>query len=143
MLLAMLRPRGGFLDSSRAAHRASVRAERRKAVVHVFRNLGHLVADLWGTAVDVVLLLGLPLLYVASAFAVLDKPIRWVRGREPFTGLGFLVFAGAVAISLVGLSRVMRDAPPIAPVRPKFARWMFAANWIAALVFTLGDFRPG
>lgn len=139
MLISMLRPKGGFLDSSRAVHRASVRAERKKAVGNVFRGVSGLVVDLWGTVVDQVLLLVWPLACVASAYVVLDKPVRWIRGREPFDGAGFLLFAGAVAISLIGLSRVLRRAQPIAPVRPQFAQRMFAASWIAALLFTLGD----
>lgn len=133
------RPRGGFLGSSRAARRASLRAERRKALGHALRTLLSAVEDVWGTAVDLFVLWSLPLAYLGGAYLLVDLPARWAVGREPFTGTGFLLFLGSVAISLVGLSRMIRRAPPVAPVRPQFARAMLIASWVGAVLCTMGD----
>ena len=50
-----------------------------------------------------------------------------------------LVFLAALGVSLLGLSRLLRSALPVAPVRPKFARAMLLATWAAALLLTLAD----
>jgi hypothetical protein len=49
------------------------------------------------------------------------------------------MFAAAVAITAVGVSRALRDAPPVAPVRPRFAKAMLGLSWVAALLCTIGD----
>jgi hypothetical protein len=131
--------KGGFLDSSRAARRAHARAERRKFVAGSVRTVSVVVRDLRGSALDVTLLLALPLVYAAAAYLVVSLPARWVTRRTPFTGTSFLWFSGAVVISIIGLVRALQNAPPVAPVRPKFAKAMFAVSWAAALLMTLGD----
>jgi hypothetical protein len=131
--------KGGFLDSSRAARRAHARAERRKWVTGSVRTISAVARDLVGSAYDVTLLLVLPLVYVAAAYLVVSLPVRWVTRRTPFTGTSFLWLCGALVVSIVGIARALQNAPPVAPVRPKFAKTMFAVSWAAALLMTLGD----
>lgn len=135
----VLRPTKGLLESSRAARRASLRAERLKAVAHFARAIKGLVRGLFAVLVDLFLLWTLPLLYLAAAYLALDLPARWLTHREAGGGWGVLAFIGALAIGLVGISRAVQNAAPIAPVRPQFAKAMFALSWVAALLFTLGD----
>ena len=135
----MLRPSNSLLGSSRAARRRTVRAERVRALGHAARGLSGAARDLRGSALDLVLLCALPVLYLAAAYLVLDLPLRWLSGREAvsFTGAGELL--AAISISLVGLGRALQQAPPIAPVGPRFARAMLAAGWIAALLLAVAD----
>jgi hypothetical protein len=128
-----------MLDSSRAAQRASVRAERIKALGHLARGGGLLFANLWGTALDVVLLCCLPLTYLVASYLALDLPARWAIRRQPFTGTSLLVFLGALAICLAGIVRALLNSTPVAPVRPGFAKVMLALGWVASLLFTIGD----
>jgi hypothetical protein len=39
----------------------------------------------------------------------------------------------------VGIVRALQNSPPIAPVRPQFAKVMLALGWISSLLFTIGD----
>src|SRR6267378_4159304 len=80
-----------------------------------------------------------PFAYLTAAYLALDIPARWLARRDAYGRWGLLMFAGAVAIELVGVARARRDAPPIAPVRPKFAKVMLGLSWVAAVFFTIGD----
>jgi len=135
----MLRPSNSLLGSSRAARRANINAERRKWVWQALLGLAAVVAELALAAFDLVLLCVLPLLYIASSYLVLDLPARWLFQREPASMWTVLLFLGAIVVSIVGLVRLAQDMPPLAPVRPRFARTMLALGWVAALVFTVGD----
>jgi hypothetical protein len=135
----MLRPSGSLLASSRAAQRRTLRLEVVRLVAAVTRKTAVAVADLVGTAADLLLMLGLPLLYAVAAYLTLDLPARLVAGRAHFSGTGLLVFLAAVGVSLLGVLRMLRGAPPVAPVRPKFARAMLLATWAAALLLTVAD----
>lgn len=128
-----------MLGSSRPAQRANLRAERVKALGHVARSGAVLFAGLWGTALDAVLLCCLPLSYLVASYLALDLPARWATGLQRFTGTSLLIFAGALAICVVGIVRALRNSPPIAPVRPQFAKVMLALGWISSLLFTIGD----
>jgi hypothetical protein len=128
-----------MLGSSRPAQRASLRAERVKALGHVARSGAVLFAGLWGTALDAVLLCCLPLSYLVASYLALDLPARWATGLQRFTGTSLLIFVGALAICAVGIVRALRNSPPIAPVRPQFAKVMLALGWISSLLFTIGD----
>jgi len=88
---------------------------------------------------DLVLLWLLPFAYLAAAYLALDIPARWLTRRDAYGRWGLLLFAAAVAVELVGIARARRDAPPIAPVRPKFAKAMLGLSWVAAVLFTIGD----
>ena len=135
----MLRPSGSLLASSRAAQRRTLRLEVVRLVATVTRKTGAAVADLVATAADLLLMLGLPLLYAVAAYLTLDLPARLLAGRVRFSGTGLLVFLAAVGVSLLGVSRMLRGAPPVAPVRPKFARAMLLATWATALLLTVAD----
>jgi hypothetical protein len=135
----MLRPSGSLLASSRAAQRRSFRLELFRYASLLVRKTGHAVADVVGAAFDLLVMLGLPILYAVAAYLTLDLPARLMWGRAPFSGLGLLVFLAAVGVSLLGISRLVRDAPPVAPVRPKFARALLLASWAAALLLTVAD----
>ncbi len=135
----VLRPSDGLLGSSRATHRASLRAERLRAFWQLGRLLKTLISGLVRTAVDLVLLVGLPFAYLAGTYLVLDLPARWIGHRDAYGRWGLLLFAAAVAVCWVGVLRAKRDAPPIAPVRPKFAKVMFGLSWVAAILCTIGD----
>ena len=135
----MLRPSNSLLGSSRGARRAHVRAERRKMMGRAVGQGWGLVGDLWGTALDLVLLVALPFVYLAASYLLLDLPLRWLLGREAPTLLAGGEFLVALVVSLVGLARVLQEAEPVTPVRPRFARIMFALSWVAALLLTIGD----
>jgi uncharacterized membrane protein len=135
----MLRPSDSLLGSSRAARRAGINAERRKWVFGWVKGLAAAVALLLGGAVELLLLCGLPLVYLTSSYLVLDLPARWLTHREPATAFTIVLFLGAIAVSLVALVRLAQDAQPIVPVRPRFARTMLALGWLTALVLTVGD----
>jgi hypothetical protein len=135
----MLRPANSLLGSSRAARRASFRAEWVKSLGHAVRGVRAGVVGLFGAAIELVLLCCLPLVYFASSYLALDLPARWLAHREPFSWQGFLVFAVAAAVGLVGIARSMQHSPPVAPVRPQFARTMLTVGWIAAVLMTIGD----
>jgi len=89
--------------------------------------------------VDLVLLWLLPFAYLTAAYLALDIPARWLSRRDAYGRWGLLMFAAAVAVELVGIARARRDAPPIAPVRPKFAKVMLGLSWVAAVLLTIGD----
>jgi hypothetical protein len=135
----VLRPSSNFLGSSRATHRASLRAERLKALWQVTRSLRAVLGGLWTAAVDLALLCGLPLAYLAAAYLTLDLPARYFAHRGAHGKLGILLFLVALAIAATGIVRAVQDAPPVAPVRPKFARAMLLLSWVAAVLFTIGD----
>ncbi|HWE24763.1 MAG TPA: hypothetical protein VG496_12575 [Myxococcales bacterium] len=135
----MLRPSGSLLASSRAAQRRTVVREIGRAVTALVRKSSAAITDLCGATWDLVVLIGLPLLYFAAAYLVLDLPAGLVAGRTHFSSLGLLAFAASVAVSLLGISRAMREAPPVVPVRPRFARAMLLAGWSAALLLTVAD----
>jgi len=135
----MLRPSGSLLASSRAAQRRTVRVEVFRLAAALVRKTSAAIADLAGATVDLAIMLGLPILYAVAAYLTLDLPARLLAGRVHFTGAGFLVFLCAVGLSLLGVSRMLHDAPPVAPVRPRFARAMLLAGWAAALLLTFAD----
>jgi hypothetical protein len=135
----MLRPSNSLLGSSRAARRANVRMERRKALSRALGAGAGLVGALVGTAFDLALLLGLPILYLASSFLVLDLPVRWATGRAQPVWTSGLMLAAAVVVSLIGVARAVQTAQPVAPVRPEFAKLMLGLSWVAALLLTMGD----
>jgi len=128
-----------LLASSRAAQRRTLRLEVVRLVAAVTRKTGAAVVDLVGTAADLLLMLGLPLLYAVAAYLTLDLPARLFAGRVRFSGTGLLVFLAALGVSLLGVSRTLRGAQPVAPVRPKFARAMLLATWAAALLLVVAD----
>ena len=135
----MLRPSNSLLGSSRAARRANIYAERRKWLVHVIFGIAAAFVELALSAFDMALLCVLPLLYLTASYLALDLPARWLTQREPATRLTLLLFIGAIAISVVGVVRLVQDLPPLAPVRPRFARTMLALGWVTALILTVGD----
>jgi hypothetical protein len=139
IVLSMLRPSNSLLGSSRAARRANINAERRRWVVRFLLGTAGAVSELALSVFDMVVLCALPLVYLASSYLVLDLPARWLAHREPATTWTILLFFGALAVSIAGLVRLIQDQPPLAPVRPRFARTMLALGWVAALVFTVGD----
>ena len=78
----MLRPSNNLLGSSRSAHRANLRAERLRALWQIPRAVTSVVSSLVTAVVDLVLLCGLPLAYLASAYLVLDLPARFIGHRH-------------------------------------------------------------
>src|SRR6266404_555668 len=131
--LLVLRPSDNLLGSSRATHRASLRAERLRAFWQFGRLLKTLISGLVRALVD------LAFAYLAGTYLALDLPARWIGHRDAYGRWGLLLFAAGVAICWVGVLRAKRDAPPIAPVRPKFAKVMFGLSWVAAILCTIGD----
>jgi len=139
ILRPMLRPSGSLLASSRAAQRRTVRLEVGRLATALVRRTSAAVADVAGTAVDLSIMLGLPMLYAVAAYLTLDLPARLLAGRVHFTAFGLLVFLCAVCVSLLGLSRMLHEAAPVAPVRPRFARAMLLVGWAVALLLTVAD----
>ena len=139
ILRSMLRPSGSLLASSRAAQRRTIFREAARLLAATLHKAGVALSDLLGAVMDVIVMLGLPLLYAASAYLTLDLPARLFAGRVRFSGTGFLFFLAALGVSLLGVSRTVRGAVPVAPVRPKFARAMLLAGWAAALLLTVAD----
>jgi len=92
--------------------------------------------------VDLVLLCGLPFAYLAAAYLALDLPARWLAHRGAYGRWGLLIFAAAMVVSVIGVRRAVKDAPPIAPVRPKFAKVMLGLSWLTAVLCTMGDLAP-
>ncbi len=135
----MLRPAEGLLGSSRAARRASLRAERVKSLVQVFRALAALVTVVFVALFELVLLWGLPFVYMAAAYLALDLPARWIAHRDAGGNWGLLVFLCSLTVGLVGVARAVQNSAPIVPVRPQFAKAMLAISWVAALLMTIGD----
>jgi hypothetical protein len=136
----MVRPSSSLLGSSRAARRATLRAEVGRSTLQLFRKLRHLSAVLLAAAVDLVLLCALPFFYLAAAYLLLDLPLRWLSHRSAPGGWALALFAGAAIICLSGISRALQNVPPTAPVRPAFAKAMLGLSWVAALLLVLGDF---
>jgi hypothetical protein len=135
----VLRPSDNLLGSSRAAYRRGIRAERLKSLWNVWRVLKGFVSRAVGAITELVLLCGLPLAYVVSAYLAIDLPARWLTHRAAYGHVGVLLFVASLAVALIGISRAAQDAAPIAPVRPKFAKAMLALSWAAAVLFTIGD----
>lgn len=135
----MLRPYSNLLGSSRSAHRATLRAERLKALWQIPRAIKAVVSSVVIGAWEVLLLCCWPLTYLASAYLVLDLPARFIGHRGAYGKMGALLFLAAVGVAAIGISRAVQEAPPIAPVRPKFAKAMLALSWVAAVLFTIGD----
>jgi hypothetical protein len=136
----MLRPSNTFLGSSRATFRRNVRKERVKALQGFVRAWRKTVGRVVSFAVGLVLLCGLPLLYLCAAYLAIDLPLRFLSGREHATWKTLFLLLGAFVVALAGLVRAVQGAPPVAPVRPRFARAMYALSWVAGLLFTLSDF---
>jgi hypothetical protein len=139
ILLVVLRPSSNLLGSSRPTHRANLRAERLRALWLIPRAIKAAVSAVVSAAWDLVLLCALPLAYLASSYLVLDLPARWFAHRGAYGGLGALLFLASLGIAYAGIARAVQDAPPIAPVRPKFAKAMLGLSWAAALLCTIGD----
>jgi hypothetical protein len=135
----VLRPSDSLLYSSRSARRAHVRAERQRAVAGWARGLIGVVRELIGIAWDLALLVGLPVLYLAGAYFVLDVPARWLFGGAPLTLAGVAQLLAGILVSLIAIARMLQQAPPIQPVTPQFARRALVVGWIAALLMTIGD----
>jgi hypothetical protein len=139
IVIRVLRPYNSLLGSSRAARRANVRAERVKSLGHVVRSVRGLMSEVFAAVIDLVLLLIMPFLYVVSAYLALDLPARWIVHRAPWGNWGAPIFLGSLVVGLVGIMRAMRNAQPVAPVRPQFAKAMLGLSWLAALLCTIGD----
>ena len=139
ILGSMLRPSGSMLASSRSALRRTIRVEAGRLLTAIARRVSAVVADLVGSLADLLVMLGLPILYAVAAYLTFDLPARLFSGQSRFSSTGLLVFLAALGVSLLGLSRMLRGAPPVAPVRPKFARAMLLATWAAGLLLTLAD----
>jgi hypothetical protein len=135
----MLRPSGSLLASSRAAQRRTFVLEISRALSTLIRKTSTAVVDICGAAYDLAVLLALPIAYFVAAYLVLDLPAGLIARRTHFSSLGLLAFVASVGVSLFGISRAMREAPPIVPVRPRFARAMLLAGWSAALLLTVAD----
>jgi hypothetical protein len=135
----MLRPSNSLLGSSRAARRANVRAERVKNLSALARWTRSAFGKTVNGVVGLLLLCGLPLLYLAASYLAIDLPLRWLSGREQFSWNGLIFFLGAIIVGLVGLTRAVQGTPPLAPVRTKFARIMFGLSWLAGILMTIGD----
>ena len=135
----MLRPSGNLLDSSRATYRASLRAERLKSFWQIGRLLKSLVTSVSVAVSDLFLLLGLPLAYLFAAYLVIDLPARWFAHKDAYGRWGLLLFAASAAVACVGVVRAKRNAEPIAPVRPVFAKAMLGVSWVVAILCTIGD----
>jgi hypothetical protein len=135
----MLRPSGSLLASSRAAQRRTFHVEITRTLSTLIRKTSAAVADICGASYDLILLLVLPLVYFVAAYLALDLPARLIAGRTHFSSLGLLAFAASIGVSLLGASRTLREATPIVPVRPKFARAMLLVGWSAALLLTVAD----
>ena len=135
----MLRPSSNLLGSSRSAHRANLRAERLRAFWQVPRAIQGVVSSVVSAAWELLLLCSWPLASLASAYLVLDLPARWFAHRGAYGRLGALLFLASLGIALLGIARAVQDAPPIAPVRPKFAKAMLGVAWVVALFSTIGD----
>jgi uncharacterized membrane protein len=128
-----------MLASSRFARRRSAREDRHKAVVRLFRFLVGLVGTLVGIVFDLVLLAGTPIAYLAASFAVFDLPGGWLFGNKPVTGMSLGLFAAAILVSAFGIFRALQAAPPVVPVRPRFAKAMLALGWATAFLLTIAD----
>jgi uncharacterized membrane protein len=135
----VLRPSNDLLGSSRAAYRRGLRAERLKAVWHVWRVLKGGLSRGVTAAVALVLLCGWPFAYLVAAYLAVDLPARWLSHRGAYGNLGALLFVAALAVGAIGIMRAVQGAPPIVPVRPKFAKAMLGLSWVAAALFTIGD----
>jgi hypothetical protein len=128
-----------MLASSRAARRRSAREDRHKALVWLFRFLLRTVVTLGSIALDLVVLTGTPLVYLAASFAVIDLPANWLFGHGQITGLSLGLFAGALLVSVFGIFRALQGAAPVVPVRPRFAKAMLALGWAFALFLAVAD----
>ena len=135
----MLRPSNSFLGSSRATRRANVRAERVKSFSAAARWTRSAFGKTVNGVLGLLLLCGLPLLYLSASYLAVDLPLRWLSGREHLSWNGLIFFLGAVIVGLVGLTRAIQGVPPLAPVRPKFARVMYGLSWLAGILMTIGD----
>ncbi|HEY2031528.1 MAG TPA: hypothetical protein VGH20_20190 [Myxococcales bacterium] len=136
----MLGRSDNFLGSSRATFRRNVRKERMKALQGFVRAWRRTVGRAVSLVVGLVLLCGLPVLYLCAAYLAVDLPFRFLSGREHATWKSLLLLLGAFVVALVGLVRAVQGVPPVAPVRPRFARAMYALSWVAGILFTLSDF---
>jgi hypothetical protein len=135
----MLGRSNDFLGSSRATFRRNVRKERVKALQGFIRAWRKTVGRVVDAVVGLLLLCGLPILYLCASYLVIDLPVRFLSGREHATWKSLLLLAAAIVVALVGLVRAVQGVPPVAPVRPRFARTMFALSWVVGILFTLSD----
>ena len=128
-----------MLASSRAARKWSAREDRRKAVVRFFRFLFGLLGTLCSIVLDLLLLAGTPLAYLTASFAVFNLPGGWMFGHKPVTVTGLGLFAAALLVCVLGILRAMQGAPPVVPVRPKFAKAMLALGWATGFLLAIAD----
>jgi hypothetical protein len=135
----VLRPSDTLLGSSRAAYRRGLRAERLKTVWHIWRLLRNVLSRFAAKVAALALLWGLPFAYLVSAYLAIDLPARWAMHRGAYGDRGAILFVAALAVALIGIARAAQDAPPIAPVRPGFAKAMLGLSWVAAVLCAVGD----
>src|SRR5476649_8234 len=100
----MIRPSNSLLGSSRAARRANVRAERVKHISALARWAKGTVGSTVTFAVGILLLWGLPILYLAASYLAIDLPARWLSGRGDMNWSHLALFLAAVVIGLIGLA---------------------------------------
>ena len=103
------------------------------------RLIRGVISTLVAAVVGLVVLWGLPFLYLTAAYLALDLPARWLAHRGAWGGWGVLAFLASLTVCLVGIARAVQEAPPVAPVRPQFAKAMLGLSWFAALLLTIGD----
>jgi hypothetical protein len=135
----VLRPSNSLLGSSRVHQRASLRAERLRSLSSITRFFRGTVGRLYEAVVELALLWLLPFAYLAAAYLTIDLPARWLAHRGAYGRLGFALFAASIVVGVTGIRRAVKDAPPVAPVRPKFAKAMLGLSWAAAILCTIGD----
>jgi|SRR5471030_1916971 hypothetical protein len=135
----MLRPSNSLLGSSRAARRANVRAERVKSLSALARWTRSAFGSTVNGVIGLVLLCGLPIIYLCASYLVIDLPLRFLTRREPMGWNQLALFLGSFIVALVGLSRAIQGVPPLAPVGLRFARVMFGLSWVAGILMTIGD----
>jgi hypothetical protein len=135
----MLRPTQSLLASSRSERRRAFRHDVARGTWSRIKRIAAFIAELTGAVWDLAVLCSAPVVYLAASYLVLDLPARWLSGAARFSWFGVLVFAAAAGLSTLGVSRAMRGAPPVAPVRPVFARAMLGVCWGVALLLTVAD----
>jgi hypothetical protein len=135
----MLRPAQSLLASSRSERRRAFRHDVARGLWSQIKRLALACAELTGAAWDLVVLCVAPVAYLAASYLALDLPARWLSGAARFSWLGFFVFGAAASLSALGVSRAVKGAPPVAPVRPVFARAMLGVSWAVALLLTIAD----
>jgi uncharacterized membrane protein (DUF485 family) len=103
------------------------------------RGISGLFSGIFGNLIALALLWATPLAYLCASYFAVDLPARVVAHRVAWGWTGVLVFLASAIVSAIGISRALRNAEPIAPVRPQFAKAMLALSWVAGILFTIGD----